>query len=617
MGQKVETSLVQGLSGYDLYNWLGPQLRGDLAQAPRTGSTFLSFMGIVGFTADGGWLQFANFRPHLAAAFLEAIGLTEWHREALERHESPEVINEQILRTVHSKTLDEWMEIFMASDDIGVEPYRTAKEAMDHPQMLHNGHVLEMVDPALGKTRQLGPLVSLTKTPAAPRPGAPALGEHTQTAGFSPRPIQPADAGRRTGVEPLPAAPLTGVTVLELAWFYAAPFGTALLADLGARVIKVEGPDGDPHRYQNPLREFSGVKALQGKESIVVDYRTPEGTEILHKLVERSDIVMRNYRQQNSVATGDDYESLAPFNPDQVYLYAAAYGADGPYTTRPAFAPTMGVAAGHRAYQLGWPEALGRAAPISFEEGRAALAAQRANSGGPTANADAAAAMVVGTAQMLGLLARQRTGIGQYLQTTMLCSNAYVVSDDFFDFDAKGTAPTHDENGVNALYRLYPASEGWVFLAAPLPQDWDALAGALGLPDDERFAGPEQRLAHDAPLAEVIGSVLATRSAADWEATLAAQDVTCVEVSTGSFSEFIMSSPAVLENGFTAPVVHPLFGAHRRHGPVATLSVTPGAPGPGCLVGEHTRAILAELGYDESQVADLEARGIVHSLELD
>ena len=98
--------------------------------------------------------------------------------------------------------------------------------------------------------------------------------------------------------------------MLELAWFYAAPFGTALLADLGARVIKVESSFGDPHRYQNPLPEFSGVKALGGKESIVVDYRTPEGREILHRLVARSDVVMRNYRQQNSAAVGDDYESL-------------------------------------------------------------------------------------------------------------------------------------------------------------------------------------------------------------------------------------------------------------------------------------------------------------------
>jgi crotonobetainyl-CoA:carnitine CoA-transferase CaiB-like acyl-CoA transferase len=618
-GQEVETSLVQGLTGYDLYNWLGPQLKGAIADQPRTGSTFSSIMGMVAFTSDGGWLQFSNFRPHLASAFIEAIGMTEWYAGALDRNEPPEVVNEAVLRRIHQRTLDEWMDVFMRSDDVGVEPYRTPLEAMDHPQMVHNGHVLDVFDPVLGKTRQLGPLVALAETPADPRPGAPALGQHDGDEGFGDglAAAGPVGRTRSAGAEPAshPPAPLDGVTVLELAWFYAAPFGTALLADLGARVIKVEGVDGDPHRYQNPLREFSGVKALQGKESVVVDYRTPEGKEILHKLAARSDIVMRNYRQQNSVATGDDYQSLRSVNPDQVYLYAAAYGADGPYTTRPAFAPTMGVAAGHRAYQLGWDRALRRSQPLSFAEGVAALADQRRNSGGPTANADAAAAMVVGTAQLLGLLARQRTGRGQYVQTTMLCSNAYVVSDDFFDFDGKEPALGHDENGVNALYRLYSAREGWVFLAAPLPSDWEALSRALAIGDDPRFATPGDRASHDEELAAVLGGALASRPASEWESTLAAADVTCVEVSNDAFSDFTISSATVRDNGFVAEVTHPLFGTHLRHGPVATLSATPGRPGPACLVGQHTRAILTELGYAREQIDDLSVRGVVHCHE--
>ncbi len=133
-GQKIETSLVQALSGYDLYGWLGPQLTGELAEQPRTGSTFSSIMGVVGFTSDGGWLQFSNFRPHLAAAFIEAIGLTQWYRAATERQETPQAINEAVLRRLHERTLGEWMEIFMRYDDVGVEPYRTPREALEHPR---------------------------------------------------------------------------------------------------------------------------------------------------------------------------------------------------------------------------------------------------------------------------------------------------------------------------------------------------------------------------------------------------------------------------------------------------------------------------------------------------
>ena len=489
-GQKVEASLVQGLTAYDLYGWLGPQLPPEHASKPRTGSTFSPVSGIVAFTSDGRWLQFSNFRPHLVDAFLAAVGLTDYYAQATARGDSAEAITETVLRRLHEKTLDEWMEIFLRSDDIGVEPFRTPTEALDHPQMVHNGHVLEMTDPSLGKTRQVGPLIRMSATPSAPREGAPALGEHSDQEPFPAAAPSVEKAPGRMAAPTPGGGPLSGVTVIELAWFYAAPFGTALLADLGARVIKVESATGDPHRFQNPLPEYSGVKALGGKESIVVDYRTPEGREILHQLVAQADLVMRNYRQQNSVATGDDYGSLAPVNPDQVYLYAAAYGSDGPYTTRPAFAPTMGVAAGHRAYQLGWERALDQRDPITFDEGRDRLAAMRLRSGGPTNNADAASALVVGTGLLLGLLARQRTGQGQYLETTMLCSNAYVVSDEFFDYDGKHASAHHDENGTGPLYRLYPAKDGWVFLAAPLPADWEELVTAMAAADRDGCPPP-------------------------------------------------------------------------------------------------------------------------------
>jgi crotonobetainyl-CoA:carnitine CoA-transferase CaiB-like acyl-CoA transferase len=92
---------------------------------------------------------------------------------------------------------------------------------------------------------------------------------------------------------------------------------------------------------------------------------------------------------------------------------------------------------------------------------------------------------------------------------------------------------------------------------------------------------------------------------------LVPHDVACVEVSDGPFSEFTINDPTMVDNGFTAEVDHPMFGRHRRHGPIVTLSETPGSVGPGCLVGQHTRQILGELGYTEDQMADLRQRGIV------
>ena len=462
---------------------------------------------------------------------MEAIDLSEWHAEALARGEPPEVIVDTVRRRLHDRSLAEWMAIFERSNDIGVEPVRTPAEAMDHPQVLYNGHAIEVDDPQVGPTRQIGPLVHLAKTPAQPKAGAPSLGAEGADISFARR-------SGDLGTNPLPATPLAGVTVVELAWFYAAPFGTALLADLGARVIKIENLEGDPHRYQGPIPERAGLKGLQGKESIALDYRTPKGREVLDRIIVRADMVMRNFRQAASVQTGIDYDRLAAVNPDLVYLYGAAYGAEGPYSLRPAFDPTMAVAAGMRAYQLGWEHSLSGGGSITYEEGLAqleGLAAQGAQGGG----ADPTSALVVGTAMLLGLVARQRTGISQFLQSTMLNSSAYLVSEAFFTHGGTTVDPTHDENGLHALYRLYPTSDGWVFLAAPSPSEWADLTAALdevtakhwGFTDDARFATPVDRAANDGLLIAALGDVLGSRPAAEWEEELLARGVTCVEVS--------------------------------------------------------------------------------------
>ncbi len=579
VGQKVETSLVQGLTAYDLYSWIDAQLAPEFAQHLGAPTTYSPLQGMHTFTGDGKWLQFANFRPHLLRAFLEAIDLTEWHAEALARGETPEVIADTVRRRLHERSLAEWMAIFEQSNDIGVEPVRTPAEAMDHPQVLCNSHAIDLDDPHVGPTRQIGPLVHLAKTPAQPKAGAPSLGADTANASFA----------RRLGglgSNPLPATPLAGVTVVELAWVSAAPFGTALLADLGARVIKIENLEGDPHRYQGPIPEWAGLKGLQGKESIALDYRTPKGREVLDRIIARADMVMRNFRQAASVQTGIDYDRLASVNPDLVYLYAADYGAEGPYSLRPAFDPTMAVAAGMRAYQLGWDHALSGGGSITYEEGLAqleGLAAQGVQGGG----ADPTSALVVGTAMLLGLVARQRTGASQFLQSTMLNSSAYLVSEAFFTHGGTTVDPTHDENGLHALYRLYPTSDSWVFLAAPTPSEWADLTAALdevtakrwGLTDDARFTTPADRASNDGLLAAALGDILASLPAAEWEQQLLARGVTCVEVSEVPLSQFDISSPTAVDNGFSPRSITTCSVATSATDPWSPSRRRPGRPG--------------------------------------
>jgi crotonobetainyl-CoA:carnitine CoA-transferase CaiB-like acyl-CoA transferase len=295
---------------------------------------------------------------------------------------------EQVLERVREKTYAEWMTIFMADGNIGAERFTTTEQGMDHPQARHNGDVIEVIDRELGRTEQIGPLVRFraTKSEVRPPPGAGAEAGATAT-GSGPGP-RTSDSG------------LSDLVVLELAGMYAAPFGPALLADLGLRVIKVEPLEGDPMRQRMP---YIWPKTTQGKESIAVDLKTPEGRKILHQLVERANILMHNYRPGVPERLGMDYPTLKAINPNLVYHYAGSYGADGPYAHLPAYHPTPGAICGNAVQQAGEGYPPPPEADLTFTElKRASLRLSKANEGNP----DPSSAMVVGTAMLLGLLAR-------------------------------------------------------------------------------------------------------------------------------------------------------------------------------------------------------------------
>jgi crotonobetainyl-CoA:carnitine CoA-transferase CaiB-like acyl-CoA transferase len=139
----------------------------------------------------------------------------------------------------------------------------------------------------------------------------------------------------------------------------------------------------------------------------------------------------------------------------------------------------------------------------------------------------------------------------------------------------------------------------------------EATVDACDLWSDPRFATPDSRRENDRYLAVTLANAFAAQPASAWEETLAGVDIACPAISQTSLSEFTISSPAMTANGFVDNVVHPLFGPHLRHGPIVTLSRTPGVTGPGSLPGQHTRSVLAELGYSESQIQTLRDQGIV------
>ncbi len=319
----------------------------------------LMYALLVAATKDGTWLQFAQSAPHLTQAFLEELGLADEVREpkwaGFPDLPTPELRQEwwdKMLARVGERTLADWEAVFDRNSNVFGEQFRTPDEALAHPQLAHEGRVVTVDDPDLGPVRQPSTLLHAGGGPLTEIRRAPRLDEHSaeiRQLAASPRPPRPRPARGTGGGDASPAAracPLAGVTVLELGGMFAAPFGATVLADLGARVIKVEPLDGDTIRGIMAFPEAGGGKVLQGKESIALDIRTHAGLAVVYEIARRCDVVLQCYRAGVAPRVGIDEATLKAVNPGLVYLNAPGYGIDGPYGGKPAYAPSIGAASG-------------------------------------------------------------------------------------------------------------------------------------------------------------------------------------------------------------------------------------------------------------------------------
>jgi len=604
-GQRVDTSLLRGVTNP---NNVWRRFEGEVLppstlpkQTRESNILTASPAHLCTETKDGRWIMHSHVQYNLYKAWMHAIGF-DWIFED-ERYKGtpykfPEdsdriALNELIVARMKEKTAAEWMEIYLQNPDVCGEIMETTQEAIHHPQFLHNGNLITLDDPRVGRMEQVGPLVKMSATPAQITRPAPRPGEHTAEVLGTPR-LRVAVTANGTLQRPL-----EGVTTLELAAYLAAPFSGALLSDLGARVIKVEPITGDPFRALSTNENM--VRCMQGKESVALDLKSKQGQEILHKLVARADALMHNFRPDVPPRLGLDWDTLRTVNPGLVYVYAGSYGSTGPHSARAAFNPTMGALTGNSVFQSG--------------EGNTPMGDQ---------SPDPISGSGVGTALMLGLAARWRTGTGQYMETTMMNSIVYCNSDDAFSYEGKPPRRNPDklQLGLEATYRLYQCKEGgWVFLAAQHDDEFTAFCRAAGteaLLSDARFTTWPLRYENRAALGKLLEPVFQQRTAAEWEALLTAADVGCVVADAAGHKQFLHNDPHTRAIGFMVQTQHPTWaaeapdGKYWRHGPEWNFSATPCPPGlPFVALGEHTRKILAELGYTEAEMAELKEAGVV------
>jgi crotonobetainyl-CoA:carnitine CoA-transferase CaiB-like acyl-CoA transferase len=631
LGQRVEASLAQAFTALDTWSWFeyvvqqkwpGAYLRLNNFDDDEVPTSPFSYFLLVALTQDGHWLQFAQVAPRLYLALMKELGLgwmltdPEWAGiPVFPTQERRLAAWTLMLEAANRKSLAQWHAIFAANPDVFAEEFRNGPRVLDHPQMLHDATTITLEDLDRGPVRQPGPLVVMGTTPAGPLRSAPRLGAHQHTL-QSLLARQPVAASVTGGLEAgWPAdLPLAGVTVLEFAVQFAAPHGATLLTDLGARVIKVESLAGDPIRMILSFPETGGAKVMAGKESIAVDLGTPEGLAIVHELVKEVDIVMQGFRAGVVDRIGVGYAALRAINPNIVYLNAMGYGVGGPNGHSPAYAPSIGAAAGVARGNVG--DLVRESADLTIEEIRHSSYLLTVGSTTSSAQADGIAALGVGTAMLLGLLARERGHGGQEMTTSMMNTNAHAMSALVVDYPTSEGEPMPDLDmrGLSALYRTYDASSGWVFLAALTQKEWLRLTDhpsfqAVG--SDLRFVDSQSRAANDAELVESLAAVFVTASDQTWERDLRARDVGCVAVTTTSIEATLWGEGFGTAAGFLAEVEHPVFDVHPRMAPLVRFSRSATRAGSGVLLGSHTDALLTHLGRSAEQIADLRERNVV------
>ena len=595
IGLSFETSLLRGMFPYEMGVVNLPQLYDKgIVPRPKTQRDRTRSMPTLNYhpvlTKDGKWLQLGNLLPRLLRNFFRASGFKHvlddpnyasdpflWDRDLLES------FRDEMFEHMQSKTLSEWMDLYIEDGEVAAHPYQSSAEALSDPDVVLNGHAVTK-----GDVTQLGVVANLTESPGE-------VGDEIVDTSFellaSKQPNFSISASKK------PSRPLEGITVVESATIIAAPLGAATLADLGARVIKLEPPAGDP--FRGMMRGLGASKCNTGKESICLDLKTKEAQMIAQNLAKKADVWIHNYRMGVPEKLGISYEQLSKINKGLIYISANGYGPKGPGALRPSTHPCPGAALGGVVWQTGRLTQLNE--NLNNQELREiSRKLLRANEVNPDPNTS----MVVATAAVLGLCARNTLGKGQKIYLDMFGTNAYANWDDFLSYPGKPPRPSLDENafGLGPLYRLYETSDGWIFLAAISEKEKSRLTATLAI--DLKSPEFEQELERR----------FRTKSALSWESELSACGIGCVEASGKVPPDFFLTDEHVADEGLLVEAQHWEWGQIKRLGPMSEFDdgTYPGT----AACGNATIPILQELGYNNKSISGLLDNGVIASSEI-
>jgi crotonobetainyl-CoA:carnitine CoA-transferase CaiB-like acyl-CoA transferase len=389
-----------------------------------------------------------------------------------------------------------------------------------------------------------------------------------------------------------PAMALAGVRVLDLTQVMAGPYCAMQLCDMGADVIKVEPPEGDSTRRMagavgTDSHSFNAVN--RGKRGIVLDLKSPAGREACVRLARRADVMIENFRPGAMRRLGLDYDTLAPDSPSLIYASISGYGQTGPDAAKGGFDLVAQGASGLMS--------------VSGEPG-----GRHVKVGVPIA--DLGAALFATNAILAALLFRARTGRGQFIDTSLLdAAVALSVWESAEYFRGAGVpGPMGSAHRMSAPYQMIRCADGNITLAAANDRLFARLCDVLGHPEwrtDVRYRDDTSRVKHRDELAREIESITMQHTRAHWIALFEQHGLPCGPINT--YAQ-VFADPQVQARGLVVETEHPTLGRIRSLGTPVKMSVTPPRAGrPAPLLGEHTRDVLVELGYDEASIAALGA----------
>lgn len=400
-------------------------------------------------------------------------------------------------------------------------------------------------------------------------------------------------------MNPPQAGPLDGIRVLDLTRALAGPYCTMFLGDMGAEVAKIEQPRvGDDSRGWGP--PFIGDQSAyflainRNKKSLAIDLKTRQGAGLVRRLACKADVLIENFRPGTMERFGLGEAELRALNPRLIYASVSGFGADGPMKDWPGYDIIIQAWGGFMSI-TGRPDG---------EPTKVAVAI-----------IDIVAGLMLGKAIGAALFARERTGLGQKIDTSLLEAEVACLIPYGSDYLATGKVPGRNGNAHPNIvpYQSFNSSDGYLVVGAASEGNWQRLCQAIGKPElasDPRFANNAQRVAHRKELIGVLTGVFLERDTASWIRLLGEAGVPCAPVNT---IDQVFSDPQVLHRNMLLEIDHPAAGRVRMAGMPVKFSATPGTirlPPP--LLGQHTEEVLQEwLDVSDSDIAEFKTQGVI------